>query len=110
MDDDISITVDTDSITTMCDPWDDLLSTITVDTVDPGVYTLTGVTNDDTFGDYNFTLDPKEFIDFTPPIEKIEGMCDEYSALKQAWDNFRTMYEMVHQDWIDNKDNGRPQF
>ena len=96
--------------------WDDMaatitidtIDTITVDTIDPSVYTLTGVTNDDTFGDYNFTLNPKEFVDFMPPINKIEGMCNEYPALKQAWDNFRTMYEMVHQDWIDNKDNESP--
>ena len=110
---------DIDLTVTGWDPtWDDMaatitidaIDTITVDTIDPSVYTLTGVTNDDTFGDYNFTLNPKEFVDFTPPIEKIEGMCDEYPALKQAWDNFRTMYEMVHQDWIDNKDNGRPPF
>jgi len=30
-------------------------------------------------------------------------MCEEYPALNQAWENFRTMYEFVHQDWIDRK-------
>ena len=100
-----------DTTVTGWDPtWDDMAQTITidsltVDTIDTSVYTLTGDTNDDHFGDYNFTLNPKEFIDHMPSISKINDMCEEYPALKQAWENFRTMYEFVHQDWIDRKSN-----
>lgn len=108
-DDKDTANVTMDTTVTGWDPtWDDMAQTITidsltVDTVDTSVYTLTGGTNDDTFGDYNFTLNPKEFVDHMPSVSKINDMCEEYPALKQAWDNFRTIYEMVHQDWIDRK-------
>ena len=113
-DDKDTVNVTMDTTVTGWDPtWDDMaqtitidaINTITVDTIDPSVYTLTGGTNDDTFGDYNFTLNPKEFVDHMPSVSKINDMCEEYPALKQAWDNFRTIYEMVHQDWIDGKSN-----
>ena len=52
-----------------------------------------------------FTLNPKEFVNHMPSIEKIDDMCQEYPALEQAWDNFRTIYEIVHQDWINRKSN-----
>ena len=98
-----------DTTVTGWDPsWDDMAQTITidsltVDTIDSSVYTLTGDVADDHFGDYNFTLNPKEFIDHMPSVNKINDMCEDYPALKQAWENFRTMYEFVHQDWIDGK-------
>jgi len=108
-DDKDTVNVTMDTTVTGWDPtWNDMAQTITidsltVDTVDTSTYTLTGDTNDDTFGDYNFTLNPKEFVDHMPSVSKINDMCEEYPALKQAWDNFRTIYEMVHQDWIDRK-------
>lgn len=55
-----------------------------------------------TNGDQIYTLSPQEFVHHMPSIEKIDAMCEEYPAMKEAWDNFRTMYEMVHQDWKDN--------
>tara|TARA_B110000240_G_scaffold180088_1_gene210818 strand:+ start:584 stop:883 length:300 start_codon:yes stop_codon:yes gene_type:complete len=32
-------------------------------------------------------------------IEEIEQMCEEYPALDKAYENFRTIYRMVEQDW-----------
>jgi hypothetical protein len=45
------------------------------------------------------------FIDVEPEkdlldIKKIEEMCKEYPALEKAYDNFKTVYKMVEQDWI----------
>lgn len=116
-DKDIDLTADTG-----WDPtWDDMattitidsIDTITVDTIDPAMYTLTGVSGVSSVGtisDYqlDFTLNPKEFVDYMPNVDKINSMCEDYPALDKAWQHFRTMYEMVHQDWIDNKDNELP--
>ena len=106
---DIIINPDHVSVTGWDPTWQDMATTVTIDSltadiIDTSIYTLTGVTNDDgNFGDYNFTLNPKEFEDHMPSVSKINDMCEEYPALNQAWENFRTMYEFVHQDWIDRK-------
>ena len=109
----------TDTTSTGWDPvWDELIVDTTLDidinhhyshTIDPTLTTTTVSTIADvTFEDINFTLNPKEFVDYMPGVEKIESMCKEYPALKEAWENFRTMYEMVHQDWLDNSDDAPP--
>tara|TARA_X000001036_G_scaffold428252_1_gene457811 strand:- start:98 stop:457 length:360 start_codon:yes stop_codon:yes gene_type:complete len=37
-------------------------------------------------------------------IDQIKEMCIEYPALSKAYDNFRTIYEMVLQDWKGKQD------
>jgi hypothetical protein len=91
---DISI-VDT-TVTNWESVWD-AVDTVDIDKIINHHYTQT-ITD----GNQIYTLSPQEFVHHMPPIEKINDMCEEYPALKQAWDNFRTMYEMVHQDWKDN--------
>tara|TARA_Y100000389_G_scaffold201700_1_gene245073 strand:+ start:222 stop:539 length:318 start_codon:yes stop_codon:yes gene_type:complete len=34
--------------------------------------------------------------------DRVEKMCNEYPALKKAWDNFYSIYRMVDQDYKDN--------
>jgi hypothetical protein len=46
------------------------------------------------------TLEPVEFEDHMPSVAKVEDMCNDYPALQKAYENFRTIYKMVHQDWI----------
>lgn len=43
---------------------------------------------------------PVEFEDTMPEVAKIEDMCNDYPALEKAYENFKTIYKMVHQDWI----------
>jgi hypothetical protein len=46
------------------------------------------------------TIEPVEFEDCMPTVAKVEDMCNDYPALAKAYENFRTIYKMVHQDWV----------
>jgi hypothetical protein len=37
-------------------------------------------------------------------IEEIEKMCVEYPALAKVYENFKTVYDLVKQDWKGKKD------
>ena len=57
---------------------------------------------DDLFSMDGITLtldDPVEFEDQMPSVSKVEDMCKDYPALAQAYEKFKTIYAMVHQDW-----------
>ena len=46
-----------------------------------------------------------------PDVAKVEDMCNEYPALAKAYENFKQIYVMVHQDWVGkNKDDNDPPF
>ena len=73
-------------------------------TIDIGNITTTTIeTNfDDLFSGDDFTITlntPVEFEDHMPSVAKVEDMCNDYPALKQAYEKFKTIYAMVHQDW-----------
>ena len=58
--------------------------------------------NDDSI---NITLnEPVEFEDHMPDVAKVEDMCNDYPALAQAYEKFKTIYAMVHQDWQGRQD------
>ena len=85
---------------TMAEPTIDI-SSITTSTVDTSAF-------DDLFSseaDFSITLnEPIEFEDFMPEVAKIEDMCNDYPALAQAYEKFKTMYALVHQDWKGRQD------
>ena len=55
--------------------------------------------------DLTITLnEPVEFEDHMPDVSKIEDMCNDYPSLKQAYEKFKTMYALVHQDWKGRQD------
>lgn len=57
--------------------------------------------SDSTIDLNNITVvDPIEFEDEMPSVAKVEDMCNDYPALEKAYDNFKTIYKMVHQDWV----------
>jgi hypothetical protein len=35
-----------------------------------------------------------------PSVAKVEDMCRDYPGLEKAYENFKTIYKMVEQDWI----------
>lgn len=37
-------------------------------------------------------------------IEEVEKMCKEYPALAKVYENFKTVYDLVKQDWEGKKD------
>ena len=62
----------------------------------------------DLFTDDGITLtlnDPVEFEDHMPDVAKIEDMCNDYPALAKAYENFKSIYAMVHQDWKGRQDS-----
>jgi len=61
--------------------------------------------------DLTITLnDPVEFEDHMPDVSKVEDMCNDYPALAQAYDKFKTMYALVHQDWKGKQEDNEPPF
>jgi len=55
--------------------------------------------------DLTITLtEPVEFEDHMPDVAKVEDMCNDYPALAQAYEKFKTMYALVHQDWKGRQD------
>lgn len=38
-------------------------------------------------------------------IEEVEKMCKEYPALEKVYENFKTIYDLVKQDWESKKDD-----
>ena len=76
------------------------VSDITVSSIDISSIANTGtITLDDTHWADNITWEQTEFEDCMPSVAKVEDMCKDYPALAQAYENFKTIYAMVHQDW-----------
>lgn len=66
--------------------WTDIGS-LTADTIDLDNLTI------------NTNYPPVEFEDHMPEVAKVEDMCNDYPALAKAYENFKTIYALVHQDW-----------
>lgn len=80
------------------------ISDLTYNTIDISTLDLT---NDTQIPDDWYTITthtPVEFEDTMPTVAKIEDMCNDYPALAQAYDKFKTIYAMVHQDWKGRQD------
>lgn len=50
----------------------------------------------------NITWEQTEFVDKMPSIDKVHNMCGYYPALEKAYENFKTIYKMVEQDYKGN--------
>lgn len=61
--------------------------------------------------DFSITLsEPVDFEDHMPSVAKVEDMCNDYPALRKAYENFKTIYKMVHQDWQGRQDDDQLPF
>ena len=74
----------------------DAYNTTTIDSVNwsdanNAVFSIDGITLDSSY---------VEFEDTMPEVAKVEDMCKDYPALAKAYENFKTIYAMVHQDWV----------
>ena len=80
---------------------------ITTSTID-----ISNIISDDsiTFDWDNINITPTEFEDCMPDVAKVEDMCKDYPALEKAYENFKTIYKMVHQDWQGRQDDEDEQF
>jgi hypothetical protein len=84
---DVTFTMDTSTAT----------STVSV----PGT-TVGGITG----GAYTFDVGDHTFDLNTLDEDEINEMCKEYPALKIVWQNFKTMYDLVKQDYKGKKEAG----
>ena len=90
------------------------LHNITVDTIDiSNITTSTSdsnstITLDDTHWADGITWGQIEFEDKMPSVAKVEDMCCDYPALAKAYENFKTIYSLVHQDWKGKQDDELP--
>lgn len=76
----------------------------TVDTVDiSGIMSSDFEVNWDRIG--NITLEPTMWEDCMPDPQKLKRMCEQYPALEKVYENFKTVYSMVEQDWKGNHDD-----
>ena len=55
----------------------------------------------DTEGSYNFNwaFDTTPFVNTMPAIEEVNKMCEIYPGLEKAYENFKTAYKLVEQDY-----------
>ena len=51
------------------------------------------------------TYNNVDFVDGMPSLWKIKEMCKHYPALEKAFENFKTVYTMVQQDYKGNHEN-----
>ena len=104
---------DSINITTMDDSYAFELGDITVDTIDISSITsgtISTITLDDTHWADSITWNQIEFEDSMPSVAKVEDMCKDYPALEQAYERFKTIYAMVHQDWKGKQDEEETPF
>lgn len=47
----------------------------------------------------NYIYNPVLFEDSMPDPQELKRMCEEYPGLEKAYENFKTVYKMVEQDW-----------
>ena len=50
----------------------------------------------------SYSYDFVDFKDTMPDLTRIKNMCNHYPALKKAYENFKTIYKMVEQDYKGN--------
>lgn len=70
---------------------------ITIDT-DAGIFGID-------WSDSDITLDPVLWEERMPDPEQVKKMCEQYPALEKAYENFKTVYALVEQDWKGNHDD-----
>jgi hypothetical protein len=79
--------------------------TIDISNITTSTINTTGFDDLIAMDDISITLtEPVEFEDHMPDVAKVEDMCNDYPALKQAYEKFKTIYAMVHQDWQGRQD------
>ncbi len=91
-----------------------MLSTSYINTIDTSTFdSITGldISNirlDDTITSISWPT-PVEWTDCFPDFNTVEQMCKEYPGLEKAFENFKTVYKLVEQDYKskseDDQDN-----
>ena len=69
---------------------------ITTSTID-----IDSIISDDqiTFDWENIKITPTLWTETLPDVDTLSAMCNEYPALAKAYENFKTVYKLVEQDY-----------
>ena len=96
-----TITIDlSDTYGTTTTYWaGDSITDITVDGASNGTFTIDTGTMDTVGLDWVYER-------HSLSISEVEKMCNEYPALEKTWRNFKSMYDIVKQDYQGKKDAG----
>ena len=78
------------------------ISSVDTSTVKPDDIIISVNTSTDIHWADNITWEQTEFVDKMPSIDKVHNMCGYYPALEKAYENFKTIYKMVEQDYKGN--------
>lgn len=78
------------------------IDTITIDTASAISDGNLTVEIDDTHWADTITWEQTEFVDKMPSLDKVHNMVGYYPALEKAYENFKTIYKMVEQDYKGN--------
>ena len=98
-DDTITINLD-DTYGTTTTYWaGDSITDITIDGVSDGTFTIDTSTMDTVGLDWVYER-------HSLSISEVEKMCNEYPALEKVWRNFKSVYDMVKQDYEGKKKAG----
>lgn len=103
-----TITMNDYSYTLSSDPTISIdLSNYTTDTIDISSIATSDInwTNQ-----YNTNFNRVVFEDCMPDVGRLQDMCEHYPALAKAFENFKTIYKMVDQDYKGNHEDDEPLF
>lgn len=104
--DNSTYTIDISSLTTSSD-------SVYVSTTDMSTMSTITLTGTDSLSEYTvdvsqdfdfdgITIVATDFVDTMPDLEKVQKMCMHYPSLAKAFENFKTIYKMVEQDYKGN--------
>ena len=96
----VDTSVDEDITFSVSDITISSIDTSSIDTIT--IDTTSTITLEDTHWADNITWEQTEFVDTMPSIDKIHNMVGYYPALEKAYENFKTIYKMVEQDYKGN--------
>jgi hypothetical protein len=83
----------------------DSITDITFDSsASDGTFTITDDATTINIGDWNLSGDFGAVGNISP--YEVEKMCEEYPALEKVWRNFKSVYDMVKQDYEGKKKAG----
>ena len=58
-----------------------------------------------TFDYDNIKIVPTLWTETLPDVDTVNAMCNEYPALAKAYENFKTVYKLVEQDYKGKKED-----
>tara|TARA_Y100000385_G_C12784249_1_gene504814 strand:+ start:188 stop:544 length:357 start_codon:yes stop_codon:yes gene_type:complete len=74
------------------------VSSISTDTINISDYTVSS-SDQISFDWDNINIVPTLWTETLPAVDTVNAMCNEYPALAKAYENFKTVYKLVEQDY-----------